>query len=112
MTAMYIVTLMIMLINLLLAYAHAQKGEICYTVINCTLILMCMMSITRQRRIDIYENIKHNIKIIMLFWYKCRAERIWVRMSYLAMVGNNATYVIVHRTVGCLLIFEWRIKDG
>lgn len=47
MTAMYIVMLIIILINLLLAFGHAQKGEICYTVINCTLILMCMMSITR-----------------------------------------------------------------
>lgn len=34
------------------------------------------------------------------------------RMSYLAMVGNNVTYVIIYHTIGCLLIFEWRIKDG
>ena len=102
MTAMYIVTLMIMLINLLLAFGHAQKGEICYTVINCTLILMCMMSITRQRRIDIYEFIKHNIKTIMLFWHKCRAERIWIGVSYLAVVGDNVTYVVLYHTVGCL----------
>lgn len=102
MTAMYIVTLMIMLINLLLAYAHAQKGKICYTVINCTLILMCMMSITRQRRIDIYENIKHNIKIFMLFRHKCRAERIRIGMLYLAVVGDNAAYAVLYPTIGCL----------
>lgn len=47
MTAMYIVTLMIMLINLLLAYAHAQKGEVCYVIINCTIMLMSMMQLIR-----------------------------------------------------------------
>ena len=42
----------------------------------------------------------------MLFWHICRAERVWFGMSYLAMVGNNVTYVIVYHTIGYLLIFD------
>lgn len=38
---------LIILINVLLAYAHAQKGEICYVIINCTMMLMSMMQLTR-----------------------------------------------------------------
>lgn len=51
MTAYIMVTSMIMgliiLINVLLAYAHAQKGEVCYVIINCTIILMSVMHLVR-----------------------------------------------------------------
>lgn len=50
MTAYIMVTSIIIgliLINVLLAYAHAQKGEICYVIINCTMMLMGMMQLTR-----------------------------------------------------------------
>lgn len=38
---------LIVLINVLLAYAHAQEGEICYVIINCTIMLMSMMQLIR-----------------------------------------------------------------
>lgn len=51
MTAYIMVTSIVMgltiLINVLLAYAHAQKGEICYVIINCTIMLMSMMQLIR-----------------------------------------------------------------
>lgn len=34
-------------LNVLLAYAHAQKGEVCYVIINCTIMLMSMMQLIR-----------------------------------------------------------------
>lgn len=49
MTAYIMVTSIVMgliiLINVLLAYAHAQKGEVCYVIINCTIMLMSMMQL-------------------------------------------------------------------
>lgn len=51
MTAYIMVTSIVMgliiLINVLLAYAHAQKDEVCYVIINCTIILMSMMQLIR-----------------------------------------------------------------
>ena len=52
MTAYIMVTSIVMgliiLINVLLAYAHAQKDEVCYVIINCTIMLMSMMQLIRQ----------------------------------------------------------------
>lgn len=45
--AITIVMGLIILINILLAYTHAQKGEICYVIINCTIMLMSMMQLIR-----------------------------------------------------------------
>ena len=47
----------------------------------------------------------------MLFWHKCRAERIWIRVSYLAVVGDNVTYVFCIPYCWLFMIFEWRTKD-
>lgn len=51
MTAYIMVTSIIMgliiLINVLLAYAHALRGEVCYVIINCTIMLMSMMQLIR-----------------------------------------------------------------
>ena len=51
MTAYIMVTSIVMgliiLINVLLAYTHAQKGEVCYVIINCTIMLMGMIQLIR-----------------------------------------------------------------
>ena len=51
MTAYIMVTSIVMgliiLINVQWAYAHAQKGEVCYVIINCTIMLMSMMQLIR-----------------------------------------------------------------
>lgn len=47
MTIIKTISGVLVLINILLAFAHAKEHEVCQVVINCTTALICMMSICR-----------------------------------------------------------------
>jgi hypothetical protein len=47
MTIIETISGILVLINILLAFAHAKEHEICQVVIYCAIALICMMSICR-----------------------------------------------------------------